>query len=477
MKKLLRWPILWWLRFWAKLAFSHIRPIIIGVTGSAGKSSAVSAITLVAKRKFKRVKVSEKANSESGIPADMLGLHFTDYSFFDWLLICFLAPIRAATCCLQPAACSFNCYIAEMGIDEPISPKNMGYLLTILKPDIGVILNALPVHTEQFERSDLSARKGLTLIESIAAEKGRLITENQNLRWAILNSDQPEIASLKPGNDARVVTFGKEKDATVVIESVKPSLEGTSMTFRLQKSIPESVEGPVLSEVEGPDLIRIRFPHLVLPYFYGHSIASALAVGLALDVDPKQACDAISKQFNLLPGRGQLLDGINETTIIDSSYNASRKPMIGSLRLLREIAGERKKIAILGDMRELGTQSRKEHERVADELLKTVDQAILVGTLMKKFVLPILRKHHKPVEWFLTAGEAARFLLEVSQTSSKKFAKLRGGEVILVKGSQNTIFLEIVVEALLAHPADVNKLCRRGSFWDQQRKPYRENIL
>lgn len=461
MKKLLQWPVLWWLRFWAKLAFRHVNPFIIGVTGSAGKSSAVSAIATVARLKFKRVKVAEKANSESGIPADMLGLHFTDYSLLDWLRICLLAPIRFLTYFLTYP---FDCYIVEMGIDEPFPPKNMEYLLTILKPHVGVILNALPVHTQQFEaakRTVLSEVEGLSLINLIAKEKGKLVAQNPNLQFAILNADQPEISSLKPGNGACVMTFGKQKDANIVIESVQPSLEGTIISFRITR---------LGLAAARPSLIKL--PNLALPNFYGHTIAAALAVASALDVDTGDACDAISKEFALPPGRGQLFEGIKNTTIIDSSYNASRETMIGSLQLLKAISGKRKTLAILGDMRELGAQTKREHELVAEEVLKSADRGILVGPLMKQYILPILEKERMPVNWFQTAGEAARSLLEVSQTSSKKGVRLQGGEIILVKGSQNTIFLEIVVEALLKNSDDVSKLCRRGAFWDKQRISY-----
>ncbi|MBI4215490.1 MAG: hypothetical protein HY602_02090, partial [Parcubacteria group bacterium] len=152
---------------------------------------------------------------------------------------------------------------------------------------------------------------------------------------------------------------------------------------------------------------------------------------------------------------------------IDSSYNASRETMIGSLRLLKTIAGKRQKIAVLGDMRELGSQTEKEHLAVAKTILETADRAVLVGPLMRKFALHYLEKHDFPARWFPASGQAAKSLLEVSQTSI-----LRGGEILLIKGSQNTIFPEIIVEALLSNKEDVNKLCRRGKFWDKKRKLY-----
>lgn len=447
MKPLLRWPVLWWLRFWARLVLKRVNPMIIGVTGSAGKTSAIEAIRCVASLKFKNLKVAEKANSESGIPADILGLHFVDYSFFDWIRICFLAPFFSTYSLLRTPDSLFDCYAVELGVDEPAPPKNMGYLLTILQPYIGVILNALPVHTQQFgEQLGLTDQK--EIISAIAREKGKLITENSKLQTAILNADQPEIANLaNSARKTRTIIFGRSKSADVVIDSVRSSLEGTLMNFRLQTTD-----------------YRLLLSGSVLPDFYGYTFASALCVGLALGIDPKSACDTISKNFKLPPGRGQIFRGINNTTIIDSSYNASRETMIGSLKLLKSVVGSRKAIGILGDMRELGNQAAIEHEAVARVAAETLDEAILVGPLMKQYALPILVNQKIPVHWFQTAGDAARFLLEVSQTSSA---------VILVKGSQNTIFLEIVVEALLSDKSDISKLCRRGKYWDKQRVPYR----
>ena len=135
---------------------------------------------------------------------------------------------------------------------------------------------------------------------------------------------------------------------------------------------------------------------------------------------------------------------------------------------------EQKIIGVLGDMRELGSQAEKEHQAVAEVAMTILDQTILVGPLMKKYALPIFKQSKSPVEWFLTAGGAANYLLEGSHPSNNhnQDAILQGNEIILVKGSQNTIFLEIVVEALLKNKSDVVNLCRRGKFWDKKRRPY-----
>lgn len=416
----------------------------------------------ILKLKFKKIKVAQKANSESGIPADILGLHFgrSAYPLLDWLRILFLAPFYALHLIFRIHHWAFDCYLVEMGVDDPTPPKNMEYLLTILQPDVGIVLNALPVHAEQFERtikrSDLGVRQGRTLIETIAIEKGKLITKNPNLKLAILNADQPEINSLKPVmSGARIYTFGKTPKSTVRILSIKPSLEGTEITLHYNKL-----------------KYFIKLNRLALPDFYAFTFAAAFAVGISLGLEPETVADTISAGFVLPPGRGQIFEGIKDSIIIDSSYNASGETVQGSLNLLKTAAGKRRKIAVLGDMRELGNQAEKEHLAAAKTILETADQVVLVGPLMKQYALPSLLKFGKPVNWFLTAGEAVRFLSEGSHPSDGKDAILRGGAVILVKGSQNTIFLEIVVEALLSNKADKEKLCRRGKFWDRQRKPY-----
>jgi UDP-N-acetylmuramyl pentapeptide synthase len=110
-------------------------------------------------------------------------------------------------------------------------------------------------------------------------------------------------------------------------------------------------------------------------------------------------------------------------------------------------------------MREMGEKAEEEHERVAKKILQVVDKLVLVGRLTRKFVLPIT-KDKILTKWFKNSWQAGEWLEK----------NLRGGELILVKGSQNTIFTEIVVEKLLADKSDVERLCRRGRFWNRRRE-------
>ena len=111
-------------------------------------------------------------------------------------------------------------------------------------------------------------------------------------------------------------------------------------------------------------------------------------------------------------------------------------------------------------MRELGSLSPVLHELLAREILKTCDFVILIGKIMQEFVAPVLEKENFEFLAFDTFKNAK----EVIRRSIKR------NDVILVKGSQNTLFLERAVEILLADKSDRDLLCRRGSFRDKMRK-------
>ena len=111
-------------------------------------------------------------------------------------------------------------------------------------------------------------------------------------------------------------------------------------------------------------------------------------------------------------------------------------------------------------MRELGGLSGIQHEELARIILKNLDYAILIGPEMKKFVAPILSEGNFNYEAFDTFSGIKLTLPE----------RIKKGDTILVKGSQNTLFLERAVEILLEKKIDAGKLCRRGEFWDKKRK-------
>jgi UDP-N-acetylmuramoyl-tripeptide--D-alanyl-D-alanine ligase len=357
--------VLKYLRFFAKLQLLKFRPDIIGVTGSVGKTSAALAMGAILATKY-ATKVCAGMNSESGIPLNILGLKLTNYSVWDWLRVMFLAPLMLAINWRR-----YEKYVVEMGVDEPTAPKNMEYLLTIVKPRVGVFLNVAPVHTQQFGT-----------VEAIAAEKGKIIQQLPADGIAILNRDDPLVWQWSKKTQAQVVPFTDD---------------------------------------------------------------AAKVVGKVFGINQKVS-------FKPAPGRMSLISGIKNSLIIDSSYNASRASMFKALGVLAGYK-HRRKMAVLGDMRELGDLAATEHEAVAERAKKVADVIVSVGPLMKQY---LASKYS-----FESSREAGKFIKE---------KLLQQGDVVLVKGSQNTIFLEIVVEMLMRHPEQADELlCRRGKYWDKIR--------
>jgi UDP-N-acetylmuramoyl-tripeptide--D-alanyl-D-alanine ligase len=442
MKKILINIFLWYLRTAARIQLLKIRPKIIALTGSMGKTSLRNAVFAVLKDNF-RVKKSVKANSETGLPLDILGLHPQDYSFFDWLKLGLLIPLKILTNWQK-----YDYYIAELGVDEPLPPKNMEYLLSFIHPDIAIFLNVAAVHTQQFEKIIPKNKKFISdkeqeefLTKAIATEKGKIITFLPADKIAIVNSDDPLVMGQTKKARAQILSFGEQKSNNLQFTTYSLQLSGTEFTYRYQNKE-----------------FTLEFPYL-LPQYYAHTFAAAILTGVHLGLNLQLITHNLQLNFVLPPGRMSVFRGIKNTTIIDSSYNASKIPTLGVLDLLVKLKTSSKKVFVFGDMRELGNQAKSEHEAVAKEILKTVDQLVLIGPLTQRYVLP-LTKDKLPTHWFPNSWQAADWLKN----------NLKDNEIVLVKGSQNTIFTEIVVEALLENKSDVAKLCRRGEFWDRQRK-------
>ena len=388
MKKNISHLVLNYLKFFARLQLSKVRFMqklkkrqldIVGITGSAGKSSTLFACQAVLSSHFK-VKTNDGYNSESGLPLSIIGLKITDYNLLSWLKIIFLCPIK-----LLINWQSYDILILEMGVDSPTWPKNMDYLLSVAQPNIAIFLNVSSVHMMNFKNLD-----------QIAQEKAKMA----NLaKVAIINNQ-----------DKLVKKYTQNKNIINLVPA------------------------------------KIKFDQFYLPDIYQISFGAALSLARIFNINYNQAVKNLQTKFTLPPSRSSILDGIKNTTIIDSSYNSSPIACTELLKFLTTF--KTKKIAVLGDMRELGDSSQEEHQKIYDLAVKSADLVISVGPETKKYFGD---KSKKFTYWW----QAAEFLKD----------EIKGGETILVKGSQNTIFLEELVKSILKNPKDSKKLCRQSPYW------------
>ncbi len=206
MKKRFSWFVLWYLRFFARLQIKKLKPLIIGVGGASGKTSLSNFLQIILKSKYS-VKQGKGKNSETGIPLDILGIQMNNYTNSEWLKVMLLAPLKILIDWRKYAV-----YIAEMGIDSPLEPKNMSYLLKIVTPEIGVLTNISLEHSVYFEPL-IEARDDVVRKEEIlnltAQQEGLLLTAVPLNGTAVLNIDDSNIEKLKPEITARVLTVSR----------------------------------------------------------------------------------------------------------------------------------------------------------------------------------------------------------------------------------------------------------------------------
>ena len=444
MKRLPSLLLLHYFRILAKIQLAKVRFLlrlsgqkltIIGITGSAGKTSTLLATEAVLKNHFK-VKTSYGSNSESGIPLNILGIKVTNYSLLAWLKYALTAPLM-----LLFNWGKYQVYIVEMGIDEPTEPKNMSYLLRIIHPDIGVFLNVGQVHSMQFDTTvseDITGPKRLhQILTNIATEKARLINSLSPSKIAIVNLADPYVTASTAHTLASKLTIG----STLKILKSSSGPDGFTLTLSYQSKH-----------------YSLNLPGFALPDIYKISISASLLAGLALGLDLKTAILDLTSNISLPPSRSSLFKGISGSTVIDSSYNSSPTATTEMLSLLSAYPHPR--IAILGDMRELGLQSPQAHQQLYQIAVKSADQIITVGPETTKYFGP---KATKFTYWW----QALAYL--------KK--NLPPKATILVKGSQNTIFLEELVKGLLANPTDSSKLCRQTPWWLKVKSTFRSTYL
>jgi UDP-N-acetylmuramoyl-tripeptide--D-alanyl-D-alanine ligase len=271
------------------------------------------------------------------------------------------------------------------------------------------VTTVLPVHLER-----------LGTIERIHQAKQELVEELPSNGVAALNADDPRVASMAAATSARVVRYGLTEHAEVRAEHI---------------------ESQGLRGVEF-DLLHMRQTrHIHLPLLGAHSVHAALAAAAVAHEEGHSLSEIAESLHGLSPAlRLLVVDGINGSRIVDDSYNASPESVLAALNLLRELPGSRK-IAVLGDMLELGSEELPSHRRVGNRAAAVVDVLVAYGP-----------RSRTTAEEARSAGLASANVVEAaSHEAIVEFLKgeLRPGDDVLVKGSL-AMGMSAVVRAIRA---------------------------
>ena len=413
------------------------KPTIIAVTGNAGKTSTKEAIAVVLGSQ-KRVRSGKgNLNNEFGVPLTIIGDWMDDYyeagnTLGFWVKVLSLGFVRWFYKRDYPEV-----LVLEYGADHPGDIKK---LARRYKPHIGVVtaVGDVPVHIEFFKDAD-----------SVAKEKANLVKVLGTNDYAILNHDDDRVLDMKHQTKSHVMTFGFEEGSTVRITdfAAMSNEEGVPLgtTFKLHQGssfVPVTINGS-------------------LGKSQAWAAAAAAVVGIVSGINLVKISEALG-HYSGPRGRLKILKGIKNSHIIDDTYNASPASTRLALEVLRDLPGVQWaplhtcKIAVLGDMLELGEHTISAHQAIGSFAATFVDVLVCVGA-RAKFIAEAASDQmpQQNIYTFATSEEAKVKVQELVVERS----------VVLVKGSQG-IRMEKIVEEIMAEPErKKDLLVRQSAKW------------
>ncbi len=415
--------IAWKLRFLARLTIVKYKPAIVGVTGNVGKTSAKLAIAAVLSAD-RTVRASAKNfNNELGLPLNILGDFDSTEGLGVWSRALWTGVKNLVFTTDYPEV-----IVLEYGVDRP---GDMNYLLGIARPQIGAVtaVGDVPVHVEFFSGP-----------EGLAKEKTKLVTALPATGFAILNADDPVVMKMADQTRAHVVTFGFSPKAGLHLTNFKNRFDSASgeagISFKLNyagASVPVRIDG-VFGKTAA----------------YASAVAAAASIVFGLNL--VKIAEALGRYAGPA-GRLRAVPGLHRSTLIDDTYNASPRAMAEALETLKALKAKRK-IAVLGDMLELGQYTLEAHREAGRAAAKSADLLVTVGTRAKAIgEAAIAGKMPKSaVTSFESVAAAANYLR----------ATVKEGDLVLLKASQG-VRMEKVVKGIMAEPAVAPELLVRQS--------------
>ncbi|MFH1461072.1 MAG: UDP-N-acetylmuramoyl-tripeptide--D-alanyl-D-alanine ligase [Patescibacteria group bacterium] len=412
------------LKILAKMTLWRYQPVVVAVTGSVGKTSTKEAIYYTLRKRFRVRRNIKNYNNEIGVPLTILGQDIAPaanlFGFFGWLWIILKGLANFIWSYRYP-----EILVLEMGARQP---GDMDYLMSFVPVKIGVLtaIGEFPVHLEFFPEKDKLIQEKATLVKSLIKDG-----------WAILNYDDLSVRMV--GDDlpekTKIINYGFGQGADLKIAN-----------YELK-----------INDLEKRDLgvsFKLDFKGSIVPIKLNRALArqqayaatAAAAVGLCFGLNLVEISNALRK-FRTLAGRTRLIKGIKNTWIIDDSYNASPLATIAALETLGEFPG--RKIAVLGDMLELGNQTEIAHQQVGQKAAQVADLLFLVGER-------IIFTAQAAEQEGLSQDKIFKFA-QSEQAGLSLQEKLEPGDIILVKGSRS-LAMEKVIKEIMAFPEKAGRL-------------------
>jgi len=429
MKEFFKHTVVAILTFEARLLLKRVQPKIVAITGNVGKTSTKDAVYTVLKGVVHARKSDKSFNSDIGVALTVLGLRNAWNNPVLWIKNIFDGALHVLFPGNYPEV-----LVLEMGVDRP---GDMKRLTSWIKPDIVVItrLPNVPVHVEYFRSP-----------EEVCEEKMQLAYALKTDGVLIYNNDDENIHQYL--DEVRQQSFGFSRYSpshftasgdTVLYDGAMP----IGMEFMLTH-ITQQVRARVLGS---------------LGVQHAYTYAAAVAVGSLFDIGIENAVTAL-QEHTPPPGRMRIISGFANTVILDDTYNSSPTACEHAVQTLGEISTKGRKIAVLGDMLELGQYSVREHEHIGELVANTVDILVTLGVRSRKIAEEALELglHEKNIFQYDDVERAGHELRQI----------ITKGDVILVKASQG-MRAEKVVKILMDRPEDAPLLLvRQDEVWEKK---------
>ncbi|WP_433325016.1 UDP-N-acetylmuramoyl-tripeptide--D-alanyl-D-alanine ligase [Spirillospora sp. CA-294931] len=364
---------------------------VVGITGSAGKTSTKDLVAQVLRRSGPTVATAGSFNNEIGLP---------------------LTVLRAGE--------ETRRLVVELGAR---GVGHIAYLTRIAPPRVGVVLNVGSAHIGEFGSREMVARAKGELVEALPASG-----------TAVLNADDPMVRAMAARTPAKIVLFGRVPEATVRAED-----EWLDEAGRARFSL-------VTPEGTAPVSLRLHGAHAV-----SNALAAA-AVGRELGMDAAEIAAGLSEAGQASRWRMEVRERADGVTVVNDAYNANPESMRAAIDTLahmtrgRAAAGRAPRaFAVLGEMRELGASSATEHAKIGQHVARSgIAGLVVVG----RGAAAMAEGAGQVGSW---TGECVQ-VDDVGAAVTVLRERLRPRDVVLVKASR-VVGLERAAEELLREPS------------------------
>lgn len=376
---------------------------MIAVTGSVGKTTMLHMIEY---QLGERAHYSHDANSAFGIAFDMVGIKGVRGSKWRWLYLILAVPLRAIWYThTEPF------YIVEIDGERPHEAE---FVASWLKPEVSLWITFGLSHAVQF---DAEVKNGVFPDLKTAISHEFSTIPKHTTKKVYIDGDVPEMLKWTENISAEVTKCYKSELKAYEVYPTHADFTVNKTTFHFNNPQPEDLVIQLIMLEKLAKYLKIKvnpdFSGLVMP-----------------------------------PGRSSYFEGKNGLKLIDSSYNAHLISMESILEMAKAMHASHKWL-VIGDIVEQGSIESTEHKKLAGIIAGVKpEQVVMVGRRTKKYTLPLLKKQGVKVYSTLSTKEALKFIEE----------NTTGKETLIFKGSQ---YLEWIIENLLAHPEDAEKLPRR----------------